>query len=33
MNSLQTFYLIGAIVLLAVAVVVYPTLRDHSKKK
>ncbi len=33
MNSLQTFYLIGAIVLLAVAIVVYPTLRDRSKKK
>ena len=33
MKSLQTFYLIGAIVLLAVAIVVYPTLRDRSKKK
>ncbi len=33
MNSLQAFYLIGAIVLLAVAIVVYPTLRDRSKKK
>ena len=32
MNSLQTFYLIGAIVLLAVAIVVYPTLRDRSKR-
>lgn len=33
MNSLQTFYLISAIALLAIAIVVYPTLRDQSKKK
>lgn len=33
MNPLQTFYLISAIALLAIAIVVYPTLRDQSKKK
>jgi len=33
MNSLQTFYLIGALVLLAIAILVYPTLKDRSKKK
>lgn len=32
MNSLDTFYIVGALVLLAVAIVVYPTLRDQSKK-
>lgn len=33
MNSILVFYLISAIVLLAVAIVVYPTLREQSKKK
>ena len=32
MTSLQTFYIVGAMVLLAIAIVVYPTLRDRSKK-
>ncbi len=33
MTPLQTAYLIVAIALLAVAIVVYPTLKDQSKKK
>ncbi len=33
MDSLQTFYLIGAIVLLAIAILVYPTLKDRAKKR
>jgi len=28
---LQTFYIVGAISLLAVAIVLYPTLRDKNK--
>lgn len=30
---LQTFYIVGAIVLLAIAIVAYPTLRQQSKSK
>ena len=30
-SSLQTFYIVGAIVLLAIAIVAYPTLRDKNK--
>ncbi len=30
-SALQTFYIVGAIVLLAIAIVAYPTLRDKSK--
>jgi len=33
MNSLDTFYIVGAIVLLAIAIVLYPTLSERSKKK
>lgn len=33
MNSLETFYLTIAIVLLAVAIVVYPTLKKPKKHK
>lgn len=33
MNNLQTFYLLVAIILLIVAILTYPTLRDQSKKK
>lgn len=33
MNNLQTFYLLVAIILLVVAILTYPTLRDQSKKK
>lgn len=32
MTPLQTAYIIVAIALLAVAIVVYPTLKDQSKK-
>lgn len=32
MNGLGTFYLAGAILLLAIAIMVYPTLRDQKKK-
>lgn len=32
MNPILVFYLVSAIVLLAVAIVVYPTLREQSKK-
>lgn len=31
-DTLQFFYLVSAILLLAVAIVVYPTLRDKNKK-
>lgn len=31
-NGLMGFYLIGAILLLALAILVYPSLRDNSKK-
>jgi len=30
-SGLQTFYIVGAIVLLAIAIVAYPTLRDKNK--
>lgn len=33
MTELQTFYLIGALVLVAVAIVAYPTLKDRAKKR
>lgn len=33
MNSLQFFYLTVAIVLLAVAIVIYPTLKKNKKRK
>lgn len=32
-EGMYFFYLIGAIVLLAIAIVVYPTLRQRSKTK
>jgi cell division septation protein DedD len=31
LSALQTFYIVGAIVLLAIAIVAYPTLRDKNK--
>lgn len=31
-DGLMGFYLIGAILLLALAILVYPSLRDRSKK-
>ena len=31
LNWLQTFYIVGAICLLAIAIVLYPTLRDKNK--
>ena len=33
MNDIMTFYLIVAISLLALAIVVYPTLRDKERAK
>lgn len=30
-SALQTFYIVGALVLLAIAIVAYPTLRDKNK--
>lgn len=32
MDSLQFFYLVSALFLLAVAIVVYPTLKERAKK-
>lgn len=32
-GPLETFYIVGAIVLLAMAIIVYPTLRKKEKKK
>jgi len=32
-SALHTFYIVGAIVLLAFAILLYPTLREKSKKK
>ena len=31
-NGLMGFYIVGALVLLAIAIVAYPSLRDRSKK-
>lgn len=31
LSWLQTFYIVGAISMLAVAIVLYPTLRDKNK--
>lgn len=31
-TGLQTFYIVGALVLVAMAIVLYPTLRDQKKK-
>ncbi len=31
-NPLQGFYLIGAILLLAIAILLYPTLKNQSKR-
>jgi len=31
LSALQTFYIVGAIVLLAIAIVAYPTLKDKKK--
>jgi hypothetical protein len=31
-NALMIFYLIGAIIILIIAILVYPTLRDKRKK-
>lgn len=33
LDWLKVFYLVGAIILLAMAIVVYPTLRYGTKKK
>ena len=33
LDWLQTFYLISAILLLAIAILVYPTLKERSEKK
>lgn len=33
MVGIDTFYIVGAIILLAVAILVYPTLKDKNKKK
>ncbi len=32
LNWLQTFYIVGALVLLAIAIIAYPTLKSRSKK-
>lgn len=32
-DPLQAFYLTGAILILALAIILYPTLKDRSKKK
>ena len=32
-DAMSTFYIVGAIVLLAFAIVLYPTLREKAKKK
>lgn len=31
-NGLMGFYIVGALVLVAIAIVAYPTLRNRSKK-
>lgn len=31
-SPLETFYIVGAIVLLAIAIFTYPTLRERSKE-
>lgn len=33
LDWLQTFYIVSAIVLLAIAIVVYPTIKERSKKR
>ena len=33
LDWLQTFYIVGAILLLAIAILVYPTLKERSEKK
>lgn len=33
MTGLQTFYLVGSIIVLILAIIVYPTLKERSKKK
>jgi len=33
LDWLKTFYLVGAILLLAIAILVYPTLKERSKRK
>lgn len=32
MDPMSTFYIVGAIVLLAVAIILYPTIRNRSNK-
>lgn len=32
-GPLETFYIVGALVLLAIVLIAYPTLRERSKKK
>lgn len=33
LDWLQTFYIVGAILLLAIAIVAYPSLKNRSKSK
>lgn len=33
LDWLQTFYIVSALVLLAIAIVAYPTLKERSKRK
>ena len=33
LDWLKTFYLVGAILILAIAILVYPTLKDRSSSK
>lgn len=33
LDWLQTFYIVGAILLLAIAIVAYPTLKERSEKR
>lgn len=33
LSWLQTFYIVGALVLLAIAIVAYPSLRERSRNK
>lgn len=33
LDWLQTFYIVGAIVLLAISILVYPTLRERSRRR
>lgn len=33
LDWLQTFYIVGALILLAIAIVSYPTLKSRNKRK